>query len=182
MEFENKPVPADPPANAEADRIRTDPSHPMNARYKAGDQAVHDHVWELRQRAYPGGKTIGGGEDIPAHINEPMNKELGIQSSPPAPARPNPPQAGGSEQAVDAPEIEWTQDKAESSLRMTMLLNGEDFDSVIRETGEGLAGLFNGAGVDPKLTVKFLEQVGHNPDFVLMGRQLISWLKGRGVV
>ena len=48
---------ADPQAKAEWERIRTDPSHPMNARYVAKDQAVHDHVWELCQKAWPGNQS-----------------------------------------------------------------------------------------------------------------------------
>jgi hypothetical protein len=88
----NETPSADPAAEAEGtDIIRnpenrdhkaySDPGHPNH-------KSVAARVESLFARAFPGTITLGGGDDIPAHINEALDKELGVKQAPTVPAKP----------------------------------------------------------------------------------------------
>ena len=96
----------------QAQSIISDSKNPLYADfYKHQKPDVIAGVNKAFENANPGTATLGGGEDIPAHINEGMNKELGISQAPEAVIQPQP------APVTFWPEWSYTQRRAEEALK-----------------------------------------------------------------
>lgn len=86
----------------EANAIISDSKHPHYADfYHHQKPDVVAAVNKAFEAATPGTTTLGGGEDLPAHLNDAMNREAGISQAPEA----TQPQASGGEPLLDADQV-----------------------------------------------------------------------------
>jgi len=160
----------------EANQIISDSKHPRYADfYHRQNPDVIAGVNKAFENANPGTSTLGAGEDLPPHINEGLNKELGINQVPEAGAQPQPAPV-----TTFSPEWDYTEQQAEEALKrewpywhsenMVELQNTENFGLVF--------GDFLKTEADKRFLGELFQMIGHHPAGPRLYLHLIQKLKG----
>ena len=160
-----------------ATEIFTNPKHEhYEASRRPGE--VYDACMRAFETAHPGEQTLGDGNNLPIHLDQAMNAEaskLGLTQ----PAPPTTPEATQPEAPAEQP-AEWSQADSETYLRMQFKQEGQDYDTVINDVGQGLVQIF--AGEEPAVVTKFLSGLGNDPQFVLLARRVVDRLRAKGAI